>query len=292
MKHTLIAVFDSRTDAQGAMDELLLSGFTGTDVRLSEDTASIADTEVSDRTEEQGIGASIIHFFTDLFGSDRDVHGNKYATAVSKGHHVLTVTTADEPEAERAADIVERFGPVDIDDKVAEWSGAPLTASGQAMRMASPGSMQRSERTTLHFQGDRGLFAQQSLNDERPMGHTYQESMGPGDELSTGYFGGVQRGGSRIFSPLTPGQANIIDTETYNRSHWDSTYGAGGRSYDDYEPAYSFGHEMATMYRDRPWDEAEPDVRNKWESRDTAGGASTWEEFKAAIRHGWDRLTH
>jgi hypothetical protein len=114
--------------------------------------------------------------------------------------------------------------------------------------------------------------------------------MGAGEELSTGYFGGVQRGGSRIFSPLTPGQTNI-DAENYYRSHWDSTYGSGGRTYYDYEPAYSFGHEMANRHRGRDWDEVEPEVRSEWESRDTTGGESSWEHFKAAIRHGWDRLT-
>jgi hypothetical protein len=30
---------------------------------------------------------------------------------------VLTVNTDSEPEVERAADIVERFGPIDIDEQ-------------------------------------------------------------------------------------------------------------------------------------------------------------------------------
>jgi hypothetical protein len=31
-------------------------------------------------------------------------------------------------------------------------------------------------------------------------------------------------------------------------------------------------------------------VRSNWESRN-AGGASTWEQFKGAVRHGWDSIT-
>ncbi|HEY0491575.1 MAG TPA: hypothetical protein VGD30_18850 [Telluria sp.] len=332
MQHTLFAVFDNRNDAQSAMDELLLSGFSQSDVRLAEDSSGIGDT-TTERTEDEGIGASIKHFFSDLFGSDDDVYSHKYSTAVSKGHYVVTVTAVDEPGVERAADIVERFGPVDIDEKAAEWGGAPAASAG-AMRMGSAGARQQSEATTLHFQGDRNLFAQQSLNDERPMGQTYQESMGAGEELSTGRFGStqgesltgslqrdtgmsggsamgnsgsagpgsaamglgsarreVQRGSSRVYSPYSADQSDT-DDDSYNRRHWDSTYSASGRDYDDYTPAYSYGREVANMYRGQPWNDVEMDVRKGWESRSASTGESTWDEFKEAIRHGWNRLTH
>ena len=45
-------------------------------------------------------------------------------------------------------------------------------------------------------------------------------------------------------------------------------------------------------YRGRRWDDAESDLRSDWDTRypgDTGG--STWERFKAAVRHGWDRMT-
>ena len=312
MQHTLIAVFDNRADAQSAMDELLLSGFSREDVRMSEDTSSTGAYADADRTEDEGIGASIKHFFADLFGSDNDFHTNKYSTAISKGHHVITVSALDDSDVERAADIAERFNPVDIDEKAAEW-GMPQTFSAGAMRMGSTGAMQQSQGTSLQFEGDRNLFAQQSLNDERPMGQTYQEPMGTQDELSVGRFGNTQgqsltgslqrdtstssgrretqRGGVRVFSPLTGSQSDM-DDDTYYRSHWDSTYASVGESYDDYAPAYSYGREVATMYRGRPWNDVEQDVRSGWESRDASSGESTWERFKDAIRHGWNRITH
>lgn len=302
MQHTLIAVFDNRTDAQSAMDELLLSGFSREDVRMSEDTSGTGDYADADRSEDEGIGASIKHFFADLFGSDNDFHTNKYSTAITKGHHVITVSALNDQDVERAADIAERFNPVDIDEKAAEW-GVPHVPSAGAMRMDSTGAMQRSQGSSLQFEGDRNLFAQQSLNDERPMGQTYQEPMGTQDELSVGRFGSqgesltgslrreVQRGGVRVFSPLTGSQPDT-DDDTYYRSHWDSTYAAIGESYDDYAPAYSYGREVATMYRGRPWNDVEQDVRSGWESRNASSGESTWERFKDAIRHGWNRITH
>ena len=205
MQHTLIAVFDNRADAQAAMDELMLSNFSRQDVRLSEDTSSMADASTNP-AEEEGLGASIKHFFSDLFGSDDDVHSHRYATALNKGHHVLTVTAQSEMDVERAGDIVERFGPVDIDEKEAEWGAASMAPRSEAMRMGSPGSMQQSEGSSLQFQEDRNLFAQQSLNEERPMGQTYQEPTGSGPRLTS-----VRRGGVRVFTPLTPDRSKLDD---------------------------------------------------------------------------------
>jgi uncharacterized protein (TIGR02271 family) len=123
MQHTLVAVFDNRSDAQSAMDELLASGFSRTDVNVSsadptgQASSLSGDVPGIDQTHEEGIGASIKHFFTGLFGSDSDTHASQYSDAVTRGHHVLTLTTQSEPEVERAADVIERFGPVDIDER-------------------------------------------------------------------------------------------------------------------------------------------------------------------------------
>jgi uncharacterized protein (TIGR02271 family) len=134
-------------------------------------------------THHEGLGASIKHFFSDIFGTDNSEHAQRYEAAVSRGHHVLTVTTDSEPEVERAADVVERHGPVDIDEKHDQWmseGGRPETmrASGAGGMQQSSAMSQQSSSTNLGSDdGDRNLFAQQSLNDDVPMGQTYQEPM-------------------------------------------------------------------------------------------------------------------
>jgi len=147
MQHTLVAVFDNRSDAQSAMDELLASGFSRTDVNVSSadptgQTSSLSgDVPGIDQTHEEGIGASIKHFFTGLFGSDNSEHASRYSDVVSRGHHVLTVTTQSEPEVERAADVIERFGPVDIDERHdLSGSAASLGASAYQPQSSSLGS--------------------------------------------------------------------------------------------------------------------------------------------------------
>lgn len=344
MHHTLVAVFDNRADAESAWDELLASGFSKQEVRLSladgtgqtDSLTGRADTDLAaSEPEHPSLGESIRIFFRDIFGTDNSPHVQKYSDAVSRGHHVLTVNAADEPEVERAADIVERHGPVDIDEKAAEWAGGAPIAHAESMRMSGAGGLQQSQAHSLQFEGDRKLFQQQSLDEGAPMGTTYQEPMdldtdlpryegrggeslqgsslegsarrgelsgssaAPGSlQRDTGMGGATPpvqqpRGGGRVY-PRDAGTAGSgwKDDDSYYRNHWNANYAGTGGLYDEYAPAYGYGSEMAQKdtYRDRPWHEVESDLRSDWEARDTAG-ESTWEKFKAAIRHGWDRMT-
>ena len=193
MQHTLVAVFDNRSDAQQAMDELLASSFTSTNVRLSQgdqtgntDTITGASTQPAASHDDDSIATSIRNFFSDIFGSDDSVHAQRYASAVTGGQYVLTVGPVSEPEVERAADIVERFGPIDIDE---ESSGAEYgtvesnLGTDQIMRRDSA-TLQGGQSQSLSFQNDdRQPFQQGNLNDAVPMGGTYQEPMGDGGNL-------------------------------------------------------------------------------------------------------------
>ncbi len=236
MQHTLVAVFDNRTDAQNAMNELMSSGFSRDEVKLSNadptgmtdsvTTGSTVDTGDTGRSDTLadgtgiGIGASIKHFFTDLFGADNSEHASRYEGAVTRGHHVLTVRAQSLPEVERAADIVERYGPTDIDEQ-ATGVGAMGAGSGlsESMRMSGAGGMQQSSQMSaqsgagmsgsttagsgslgtaagagaatgasqqLDNPGDRKIFQQQSLHQAEPMGTTYQEPMGQSGLSATG----------------------------------------------------------------------------------------------------------
>ncbi|MDY0975599.1 general stress protein [Massilia sp. CFBP9012] len=212
MQHTLVAVFDNRTDAQNAMNELLSSGFTRTDVRLSNADPTGQTDSLTGRSDlntershdgDTGITASIKNFFSDLFGSDNAEHVSRYEGAVTRGHHVLTLVASSLPEVERGADIVERYGPTDIDENT---TGTPDLATGGisagAMRMGSSTGMQQSSSMSaqsgslgnvqaaptprLDNPGERELFQQGSLNQGQTVGGTHQESLGTSGLTATG----------------------------------------------------------------------------------------------------------
>jgi uncharacterized protein (TIGR02271 family) len=205
MQHTLVAVFDNRSDAQNALDELLASGFERSRVNLSGADATgqsdslTGSSTTTDTAHEEGIGASIKHFFTGLFGEDSDAHVQKYSNVVSSGHYAVTVVTDTEPEVERAADVVERFGPVDIDERHDQLTGGNIAGGSFSGAAASgvlgsassgyasqSGSLQSGQAGSLQSSAgdDNGFFSTQSLNDPVPRDSTYQEAQG--QSLQTG----------------------------------------------------------------------------------------------------------
>jgi hypothetical protein len=74
------------------------------------------------------------------------------------------------------------------------------------------------------------------------------------------------------------------------RTDYDMYYAESGAPYEDYRRAYSHGATLGkdAQYRGRDWQQVEPTAREDWESRYPD---STWERFKAAVRHGWERVT-
>jgi hypothetical protein len=245
MRHTLVAVFDNRSDAQKALDELLASGFSRTDASLSsadptgQSNSVTGNDELLQGEHEEGFGASIKHFFTGLFGSDTNEHAMKYSYAVTRGHHVLTLTTESEPEVERAADIIERFGPVDIDERHDQWAqeaGSALRPSSGLQRSSamsaqsgSGGSYQGTppgtEPGSLQFTGhdDRNFFATQNINDPVPKGQTYEEPLGAsqqsGGSMDSAVGGNTLSGTqSSAQNPATGSSLQSSQTGSLNQS--------------------------------------------------------------------------
>jgi uncharacterized protein (TIGR02271 family) len=226
MQHTLVAVFDNRSDAQNAMDELLASGFTRDNVYVS--SADLSGTTATTgttlgTTHEEGVGASIKHFFENLFGSDNDEHATRYSTAVSGGQHVLTLTTTSEPEVERAADVIERFGPVDIDERH-DLSGnaASLGTSAyqpQSSSTLQAGSMQSGTQTgNLSGSLSDSTLRSDSLQRETAIDQTTGKAAIPvvQEEVRVGKRQ-VERGGVRVFSRLV--ETPVNETVSLREEH-------------------------------------------------------------------------
>ena len=78
------------------------------------------------------------------------------------------------------------------------------------------------------------------------------------------------------------------DYDTHFRTHFDQTYGSRGYAYSRYQPAYTYGAGLSneTRFTGRDWNSIEADVRRDWESR----GSGPWEEFKDAVRYGWENV--
>ncbi|MFB9240249.1 YsnF/AvaK domain-containing protein [Massilia antarctica] len=195
MEHTLVALFDHRGNAQQALDDLVASGFSRQSMRLS-DGGPGEPGRAAHGGEDESLGSSIKHFFSDLFGGERSEHARMYSEALARGHYVLTLTAPNEPEVERAADIVERHGPVDIDEHSGQWQGA--MQGGDAMR-TQPMSQQSAFGSAQgggagNAQGRPMDGSQQRAADTRAI-PVIQEELKVGKRE-------VQRGGVRIYQRI------------------------------------------------------------------------------------------
>ncbi|MCA1857623.1 YsnF/AvaK domain-containing protein [Massilia oculi] len=239
MQHTLVAVFDNNTDARNAMDELLAAGFPRENVRMSGDssaglggsatstTATTTATSTTTSDADTGIGSSIKHFFSDLFGSDEEEtrRMSRYEGAVSGGKCVITLSADSLPEVERAADIVERFGPVDIDEH-SDQVGT-MASSGAMLQGSQSGMQSYSASAQSGTTQQQGSMAGASLQRDTAMETGRTDAMRSDatrsipvveEQLKVGKRE-VQRGGVRIFSRVV--ETPVDETVTLREEHVD-----------------------------------------------------------------------
>jgi len=132
------ALFDTRAEAQTAVEELVRTGIPPTDVRITPENdvaaSGIAATGAPhtsyDRSkDEKGFWAALADFFM----PDEDRY--TYAEAMNRGSIMVSVTVDDAREADEAEEILEKHGTVNIAEREetwrkSGWSGYTSGASG------------------------------------------------------------------------------------------------------------------------------------------------------------------
>jgi len=78
------------------------------------------------------------------------------------------------------------------------------------------------------------------------------------------------------------------DLEHLFEEDYEKNYAIGNYTYSQFVPAYRYGYNLAAdpRYHDWDWSRVEPVARERWEEQNE----DTWEEFKDAIRHGWNEV--
>lgn len=138
MSQTVVGVFDSRADAETAVNALQLQGFDRSAVQITSQTSGTSSSGTAATGDDPGVLESIGNFFGKLFGDDdNDRRVGQYAQAVQRGGCVVRVDVDTDAEAERAVRALEGAGAVDIDERVAQW-GAQSGGSADTTSV-SPG---------------------------------------------------------------------------------------------------------------------------------------------------------
>ena len=297
MEQTVIGVFDTYDHAERARQQLIARGFSANDVQVRAHGADLAAAGTASTTStashaDVGFMDSVRNFFADLFGPDQDDAGH-YSEAVRRGGAVVAVTVADEKRVDSAREALSATGAVDIEKRVAEWrqGGYEGYRSDTAPYTSDEIASERTRGTPVVEQGldhgmrqvDPGAVRVVSRMGAVPISDV-QNSAGMAGMAGTS---GSMMGTTADNMGATRTSADYDDDF---RSDWNTRYAAMGGSYDDYAPAYRYGSTLGTdtRYQGRAWNDIESGARGDWQTRYPE---SSWENFKAAVRHGWERVT-
>lgn len=107
------ALFDSRADAQDAVDRLKTIGIPEHQIRMVEGDASAGSSSNPER--EKGFWESLGNFFF----PDEDRYS--YAEGLSRGGYLVAVTGLTQANYETALDILDDEGTVNLEEREASW---------------------------------------------------------------------------------------------------------------------------------------------------------------------------
>jgi stress response protein YsnF len=156
MAQTVIGLFEHESDAQKAIQRLDEIGISQDQVDLSRGnsnratTSTVSESSRSDRNDDN----AITRFFKNLFGDDND-DADRYATIGNQGYSIVTVHANSEDDAERAADILDDCGAIDVDETAQRYSNQP-NISGQSYSGTNEGTYSGTDQRQTYTGTDRG----------------------------------------------------------------------------------------------------------------------------------------
>jgi uncharacterized protein (TIGR02271 family) len=355
---TVVGVFDSYSQAEQALSELTRSGIARDRIEITANESALATHDASGATRasrdaDEGFMERIGSFFRSLFGGDDADDARYYSEAVRRGGAVVIVDAANSDEADRAADVMDDCGALNVDERSKEWTqsgwaGSPQRASSLAGSDVKQGreavipvvqeelevGKRRRERGGVriytHMEEDEAR-ENVTLREERAVVERRAVDRPATEADFAAFKEGTIEVRETVEEPVVAKTARVVEevvvgkevserTETVSdsvrhgeveverlgasrargetvreddaeyRTHWRTNYGNAGGTYEEYEPAYRYGASLAQdeRYRGRQWNDIERDARLDWETRNRG---STWERFKAAVRHGWENVT-
>lgn len=222
MTQTVVGIFNDASTAQNAVQQLVNSGMqranidiTGRD-RSDSSTSNSTMTDTTNRNDGNGDGffASIGNFFSSLFDSDDDAR--RYSD-YSQNNTIVTVHANSTEEAERAADLLDEHGAVDVDEQTGDAStmtGGTSASTGMGTNTSmdmdtSSGMGTGTSATSMDIDSntsatpatgaDMADSADYSLEKTRRRSRIFDRSLDAGTRLRDGYSGDMSGGTNNPF---------------------------------------------------------------------------------------------
>ena len=128
MAQTVVGIFNDSNAAQNAAQRLTAYGFSQSDIDITNQSDVNQRGQNADSSERSAddFGDRVSRFFKNLFDDDSDVE--RYST-LARTETVVSVYADSREEAERAADILDEYGAINVNEKGTAY-GAATTNTG------------------------------------------------------------------------------------------------------------------------------------------------------------------
>lgn len=192
MSQTVIGFFDDQSDARQAVEQLQSKGISREHIDISRG-ASAANTGTDRSTQNTGVNPVsgskrdensvqrtaddrtvdpegrntnvFTDFFNNLFGGSKDDDAGRYSHVAQRAEAIVTVHAQSRGEAERAAEIMDDCGAIDVDKKASE-SGYTSTGMYNE-RSSEPGYISSNENADRDATGLRSRIFDRRLDQTR-----------------------------------------------------------------------------------------------------------------------------
>src|SRR5918911_4400804 len=148
MAKTLVALYNTCTDAEHVVQELITDGFARSDVHLALDHTEGCETQhAAVEWDSAYAGAHLLETLADLGVPSEEAHA--YAEGVHRGSALVVVESSDD-RAERGMAILQRLHPVDLHERTAQWrqegwTGYDATARTSTARASAASATRTSQ---------------------------------------------------------------------------------------------------------------------------------------------------
>jgi len=324
MASAVVAVFDGYDEAQSTVNELMSAGFNTNEIKLNEGSALPESRKTSRPGSVKGFFQNL--FGTERTEDDSRLydeavrHGNYVVTAIAEDdakselasevmshHHPIDIderssewlgtsgqsTTGQTMSGQTSIPVVEE--QVKVGKREVERGGVRIFKRVTETPVEEDVTL-REERVVVErvpvnkpaSAADLGAFKEgtaefRERGEEAVVGKTARVV----EEVRVGKEVGQRTERIKEKVRKTGVEVERTGPERY-REHWQTNYANLGGRYEDYAPAYDYGARASTseLYRNRSWDEVEPELRTDWEKRYPG---SAWERFKESVRHAFGR---
>ncbi len=234
-----------------------------------------------------GIGAAAGGVIGALVGAGiPEEDANFYAEGVRRGGTLVMVRSSDDM-ANRAYDVMQRYGAVDVDKRSGDWRSSGWSGFDPNAEPYT-GTTGRTDIDDKWRESSKvGTAAGTAAG--AATGAAIGSAGGPAGTVVGGIAGAAAGAGVGAAGDVAGKsvEGNFARYDNDFHTHY-QTYGAdSGYTYDQYQPVYRYGYGLAgdPQYGGRDWADIEPEARRRWEERNP----NTWDRFKDSVRYAWDK---